>query len=73
MFVRSILNDINLVLSPPANVTDQHVYLEISKRLLDDLKTLETNGFTFKLENSNYFLTRTILVVLGDVFAILVL
>lgn len=73
MFVRSILNDINLVLSPPANVTDQHVYLEISKRLLDDLKTLETNGFTFKLENNNYFLKGTILVVLGDVFAILVL
>lgn len=73
MFVRSILNDINLVLSPPANVTDQHVYLEISKRLLDDLKTLETNGFTFKLENNNYFLKGTILVVLGDAFAILVL
>lgn len=73
MFVRSILNDINLVLSPPANVTDQHVYLEISKRLLDDLETLEINGFTFKLENSNYFLKETISVVLGDVFAILVL
>lgn len=73
MFVRSILNDINLVLSPPANVTDQHAYLEISKRVLDDLETLETNGFTFKLENSNYFLKETILVVLGDVFAILVL